>query len=662
VRGQAADIRSDIFSFGAILYEMVAGQRAFRGASSVEAMNAILKEDPPEFPATTKNISPAMERLIRRCLEKAPEERFQSARDLAFALDAVSGISSASGPQLASVQSPRKRRMAWIAPLAALIALAAGFLIGMRAGTPLHPKFHQLIFGHGFIETARFTPDGQNVIYGATWNNQPFELFSTRLGGLESRSLGLPAGNILGIASNGQMALALGWHHTLNWMAMGTLGEVSLSGGSPHSVLEKVCDGDIAPDGKQFAVVRCTGSEETLEFPIGKVLYRTNGYISNVRISPQVDVIAFCDHPVLGDDRGFLAMVDLAGKMTHLTQEWGSVRGVSWTSSGQEVWFTGSQNEEAQGLMAVSRGGHWRTVLTSPAYLWLQDISADGKALLGNSQESGPIAIHRVGGAADKALDLASESTIVSGISDDGALMAVDYSGIGAGADYAVYLFRNDGSAPVRLGDGSAMGISPDGKWIIAFLPSTSATVRLLPTAAGEVRTFDISPVRVLDYVGNWVRDGSKFVFQGSEPGKRTRTYSLDMKTGKASPVTPEDTSDPLISPDGKVVVARDQTQQFHLYSVEGGEPQAFKGLNEGEIPIQWDPSGTKLYVWDRTFPAKLFLVDLKTGGRQLWTTIVPPDTAGVLYGNIVMTPDGKTSVYRYRRIVTTLFLAEGLK
>jgi hypothetical protein len=117
-----------------------------------------------------------------------------------------------------------------------------------------------------------------------------------------------------------------------------------------------------------------------------------------------------------------------------------------------------------------------------------------------------------------------------------------------------------------------------------------------------------------------------------------------------------------LISPDGKTVAARDGTQTFQLYPVGGGEPQPVKGLNDGEVPIQWDDFGTKLYAWDRTFPAHIFLLDLKTGSRQPWTTLVPPDTAGVLYGNIVMTPDGKTSVYRYRRAMTTLYLADGLK
>jgi len=663
VRGQTADVRSDIFSFGAILYEMVAGQRAFHGESSVETMNAVLKSDPPEI--SGKNIPPAMERLIRRCLEKSPEQRFQSARDLAFALDTLSGISSASttsATQATPAQPQRRVRTLLLASLAALVAFTLAFLAGMRAGVPKHPTFHQLIFGRGYIETARFTPDGQNVIYGAAWNNQPFEIFTSSLQGLESRRLGLPPGNILGVASNGQMALALGWHHTLSWMTIGTLGEVSFNGGAPRPVMERVCDGDISRDGKQFAVVRCSGSDQTLEFPIGKVLYRTNGYISHVRISPQDDAIAFCDHPVLGDDRGYVATVDLSGKLTRLTKEWSSLRGLAWPSSGQEVWFTASIGDEAQSVMAVSRAGRVRTLLSAPAYVWLQDISADGKVLLGNSQESSSIAIHRLDGSDDKIIDLASESTIVSGISDDASRIAVDYSGVGSGTDYAVYLVKTDGSPPVRLGDGSSTGISPDGKWILAFLPSSPSTLRLLPTGAGETRSFDISPVRALDYFGSWVRDGSKFAFMGSASGQPARTYMLDTASGKVSAVTPEGTMDPVISPDGKFVVARDQQREFHLYPVDGGVPQPLKGLKEGELPIQWEASGAKLYVWDRTFPAHIFLLDLKTGGRQPWTTIVPPDSSGVLYGNIVMTPDGKTSVYRYRRAVTTLFLAEGLK
>jgi dipeptidyl aminopeptidase/acylaminoacyl peptidase len=662
VRGKAADARSDIFSFGAILYEMLAGQRAFRGDSSVETMNAILKSDPPEISTSGKEISPGMDRLLRRCLEKAPEERFQSARDLAFALDAMSGTSTAASRTLSAAPALRKMRALWIAAPVALLAVALAFYLGLRAGTPKHPTFHQLIFGRGFVETARFTPDGQSVIYGAAWNNEPFQIFSTRLEGLESRTLGLPSGNLLGIASNGQMALGLGWHHTVAWMTTATLGAVSLDGGAPRAVLEKICDADISPDGKQFAVVRCAGSDETLEYPLGHVLYRTNGYISHVRISPGGDSVAFIDHPVLGDDRGTVSRIDSSGKLTRLTEEWSSIRGLAWQPSGREVWFTASQNEEAQSLMAVSMSGRVRTVLTSPGYLWLQDISAAGEVLLGSSQEGGTVGVHRLGATADRLLDLASESTTVSGVSDDGSTIGVDYSGAGSGPDYAVYLAKSDGSPLARLGDGGAMGVTPDGKWIIAILPSSPTRLRLLPTGTGEIRNFDISPVRALDFYGTCVHDSSAIAFTGSEPGKPPRIYLMNLNTGKTAAITPEGTTSPVISPDGKYVAARDQQQQFHLYPAGGGEPQPIHGLNDSEFPIQWDPTGTKMYAWDRTFPARIVLIDLKTGARQPWTTVMPSDSAGVLYGNIVMTPDGKTIVYRYRRAVTTLFLAEGLR
>src|SRR5207245_11041666 len=96
VRGQAVDHRSDIFAFGAILYEMLSGRRAFHGESAVDTMSAILKEDPPDLSSTNQNISPALERLVNHCLEKNPEERFHSARDLAFAFEALSGSTTTS--------------------------------------------------------------------------------------------------------------------------------------------------------------------------------------------------------------------------------------------------------------------------------------------------------------------------------------------------------------------------------------------------------------------------------------------------------------------------------------------------------------------------------------------------------------------------------------
>ncbi len=128
VRGLSADARSDIFSLGAVLYEMLTGGRAFRGDTPVETMNAILKEDPPGGSLSTLEISPALARIVWRCLEKSPEERYQSARDLGYALEEAEA--SASAPPLAVTTAvPRRRPTVWFALLGILAAIGASFLV-----------------------------------------------------------------------------------------------------------------------------------------------------------------------------------------------------------------------------------------------------------------------------------------------------------------------------------------------------------------------------------------------------------------------------------------------------------------------------------------------------------------------------------------------------
>jgi serine/threonine protein kinase len=216
VRGQAADHRADIFSFGTILYEMVSGRRAFKGDSSIETMNAILKDDPPELSDSALNVSAGLERVIRRCLEKAPERRFQSASDLAFAIESLSGITS-SKTALPALAPPSRFKSAVFLGMTALIGClgVAAFYLGTRVSNKPAPVFQQLAFGPGYVSSARFTPDGANVLYGAAWNGKPLEIFSTRLDGVESRSLGLPPADVLSISDSGDMAILLGRHHSL---------------------------------------------------------------------------------------------------------------------------------------------------------------------------------------------------------------------------------------------------------------------------------------------------------------------------------------------------------------------------------------------------------------------------------------------------------------
>src|SRR5437588_2921963 len=223
VRGQTADHRSDLFSFGAILYEMLSGRRAFHRDSSVETMSAILKEDPPELTETNRSMPPAMERIVRHCLEKNREERFQSAHDVAFALQSLSG--SASQPVAIADKRPTRNgtRVAAIA-VVSLVAVCGAFLAGWSLKKTPSPTFTPLTFRRGTVTAARFAPDGQNVIYSAAWEGSPHpELFSTQTEGVLSRPLDISDSDVLSISPRGEVALLQHWRRNRAWQRSGML-------------------------------------------------------------------------------------------------------------------------------------------------------------------------------------------------------------------------------------------------------------------------------------------------------------------------------------------------------------------------------------------------------------------------------------------------------
>jgi len=171
VRGDEADHRSDIFAFGAIVYEMLTGARAFQRDSAAESMTAILREDPPEISRVGGSVPPALERIVQRCLEKNPTERFQSARDLGFSLDALSSLSESSSVAVGPRQERVWNRVAWPGVVAITVAAAvAGWLVASGVvADPTPPEFRQLTFRRGVVSSARFAPDGQ-VIFSAAWD------------------------------------------------------------------------------------------------------------------------------------------------------------------------------------------------------------------------------------------------------------------------------------------------------------------------------------------------------------------------------------------------------------------------------------------------------------------------------------------------------------
>jgi hypothetical protein len=661
IGGKTVDHRADIFSLGTILYELLSGRRAFMGDDGIEIMNASVKQEPPDLLVIAPDVPPALEHITRRCLEKKPDQRFQCASDLAFAIEALSGTPSPA--YTTKAQAPRRTNARTAAVIAAAVVACAGLLWGaIHVLKPASPTFRQLIFGRGYISSARFTPDGQSVVFGGAFFGRPRELFSTRLDGRAWRSLDLPPADILGIARNGEMGISLGRHNFYQWMVVGTLGEAPLSGGAPHPILEDVCDGDISPDGKQFAVVRCGGSEETLEYPIGKPLFRTNGWISHPRISPANDAVAFLEHPLLGDDRGYVSLVDTSGNSRRLTPEWVGEAGCAWSAFGGEIWFSSSYEAERQSLRAVTPSGKQRVILATVTDIALQDVSPDGNVLLTTVRGSTEMIVGHKGERSDRLLELTQEHARMAGLSYSGNMVALGSSGPGSGNDYSTLVLTQGESEPVRLGDGDPSSISPDGKWIFSLIPSQLSKFILYPTGTGQPKAVDVSPVHILGVASSWTSDGSRILFTGSDTNGPPRSYLLDVESGATRAVTPEDTSDGIISPDGKYVVARDSSRKFMVYSVGGQEAMPVNGLAANEVPIQWDASSSRLYVWNRTVPANVYLLDIRTGTLALWLEIKPAEVSGLVYGEVILTPDGQSYGYRYRRVLTDLFLAERLR
>jgi eukaryotic-like serine/threonine-protein kinase len=665
VRGRPVDSRTDIFAFGAVMYEMISGKRAFRGDTPADTMSAILKEEPPDLTETNRTLPVGLERIVRHCLEKNPEERFQSAHDVAFALDALTGVSSSSGTAAKVDFGPRIHARTALAGVAAAVALALVAVVLMRPSSPASPQFHPITFRLGWMGDARFTPDG-DIVYSAAWDGGPPELYVARQGSPGDRALGIRDAEVLAVSSTGELAIAtnmksLGW----GYARAGTLARVPLTGGAPRPVLDNVEYADFSPDGKEMAVVRY--SSETgrwrLEYPVGKVAYETSGWLSHPRISPDGSRIAFLDHPPpQGDDRGDVALLDRDGKKRLLSSGWGSVQGIVW--HGDELWFTGVRDGARRQAYALGLNGKERTLLSAPSNLLLEDINGKGELLLkAENQRHG---VPGLGPGATSERELAwFDWSIANDISADGTTVLLSEEGEAAGNNYLTFMRNTDGSPAVRLGEGSGWRISPDGKWVVAQLPGAGQPLRLVPTGTGEAREITHSK---LEYdAPSWFPDGKRLLVIGVEAGHGPRDYILDSETGKERPVTPEGTRGTALSRDARFVIVADPHNEQHIWSLENGQSQPIKGLDSNERAFAWTADGKELYVTPAggagTLPRRVSLLDPVSGRKRPWRTLAPADITGVtLISSPVISPDGRTYAYTYNRKLGDLFVVRGVK
>ncbi len=661
VLGQKVDHQSDIFAFGSVLHEMLSGKRPFQGESHVEVMHAILKSDPPDLTQTNSNIPPGLERIIRRCLEKDPDHRFQSTSDLAFALEALS-TSSGTTTTVRAV-APTANLIRYTAAFALLSVVAFGFFYaGKKWGTrqtgasPAYPSqspafsWERMTFRRGYVDGAAFSPDGQTLVYSADWGVNFQEAYFSRLGSPEARSVGLKNAKVLSVSSNGNLAVLL---------KANVLAQMPFAGGVPRELLESVRDADWSPDGKGLAVIH----QNRIEFPIGKELYRSQHYLGEISFSPKGDLIAFIEMRVPGI--GSVYVVDLNGKAKKLYEAdmtTGSAgMGLSFSAAGDEVWF-GSRPKKGTGqvLCAVTLTGQFREVLPLNGRFRLFDISKDGLVLLNRGETRAGMVYFSPSEGKERDVSWLSGSILVD-ISDDGKVLLFTENADRAGEpDRGVYIRNVDSPDAVRLGDGWPSDLSPDGKWVLATL---KGAVVLLPTGAGQARTLSQGWD---ESAAAFFPDGKQILFCALKTGGKERIYVQDIAGGEPKPVSPEgvyvsDNSSAAVSLDGKHFIAYDDDNGYLLYPVEGGEPREIKGLEQGEIPLVWSPDGRAIYA-ESGIPSRVFRIDLQTGRRQLWKELMPPDPIGVHFVGPKLTPDGKTYAYAYLRTLTDLYVIEGLK
>ncbi len=697
VRGKPADHRSDIFAFGSILYEMVSGQPAFRGESPADTMSAILKEEPAELSEATRNVPPALERMVLHCLEKNPAQRFQSAGDLAFNLEALtdtSGLGSAtrgtgaqsaisstgiSEPVGAETSAHKEehssrsimREVAGAAVLAALM-LGVGWWWGRSGGYASLPEYQPITFRTGSIGNARFTPDG-SIVYSASWDGGERQLYIGRTDDPGARELGVRDADLLAISKSGELAVRLGSVIRAGFVQTGTLARLPMSGGAPREVLDNVQDADWAPEGESMAVVRYLPENQhwRLEYPIGKALLDGTNWLSHPRISPDGKWIAFADHQnAVGDDEGAVAVIASDGSNNNkekiLSPGWSSLEGILWSSTGDEIWFTSTASGGAPNPRAVTLSGKVRTIANVPGGMWLQDRHNEMTLMVAHHRRIG-IRGMPPGGKEERELGWLDWS-VLGDLSRDGKKILFEEAGDGGGPNYTVFVRDSDGSPPVRIGEGVGLAISPDAKWVITQ-PAKGGPLRLVPTGVGEARQLTHDNVNY--HRARWLAGGKELLASGVEPGHGARDYLIAVSNGDSRPITPEGVVGVDPSPDGRSTAVIGPDGRWGIWKIEASSSTDSSALRlipglDPNYRVRWSPDGTSVLVLptrQRDKNGNVYRVNTVTGKMELVKTFGGGLAAGtVSIGGSYLLGDGGAYAYSYMQTLSQVYVVRGMK
>lgn len=703
VRGGPADARSDIFSFGVVLYEMLTGVRPFGGTSGADAFSAILRDAPADIADLRGPMVPGLDRLVFRCLEKRPQDRFQNMKDLAFGLE----MPLSSGHSFAVPGADFLRSRGWVrrAVLGAGAVLAGAALVwvsGALRPEASAPVFHRLLFAPGAVESAFFGPDGETVFFTARLGGGEAEVFVLDPRSPEPKALGLQDALLACVSKQHDLALI---RHPRRWLLgryRGTLAQASAGGGGLRDLQADVVEA--AWDGQGLALLTSNDAQQgRLEFPVGKTAFESKGIghtAKLIRLSRGGDQMAMVEAQ---DGTARVVLLDREGRRTVVFEKPGdgfgdTLTGLAW-GPGNDLWLSELQADQTA-LWAIRAGSRPRLLWRGDGSKQLLDALPNGRALLATHQIRRGVLVQRAGDPAvhDRSI---RGGTQIQGMSPDGrSLLLLESPALDGGTALDEAFIRAfDGGAPLRLAKGNPYGFSLGGRWVHlnvnGLTPKdldTGVTTALLQAGMDPVAVLDpVSPQPCLIFLPTGagrpivvplplrfkvvgcaflLPDGRRALFQGSEESQGLKYYLVDLKGGEPRAITEEGFghnivgSSPL-SPDGKRLFITSDRKAWFILPVESGKPEPVRGLQPEERLISWAADGRNLYVRPELsiLPVVIHRLDPATGRRVEVHRFAPPEAAGYLQTRTAYaTPDGKAFAFTYDRKLSVLYLVEGLR
>ncbi len=704
VRGEAVDSRADFFSFGAVLFEMLTGRKAFTRETWADTFSAILKEEPPGLEEVNKLGWPGLRRILDRCLEKQPSFRFQHAEDLAFALDNLTAALDTPAPFTAPF-APQNRRTSWrwAVVLGALFVVAGFAGWAIRGRTP-PPSFQRLTFVPGTIESACFGPDGRTVYFSERVAGARPEIFVLDPRSSEPKAMGIQDALVLGVSSANELAFLRTPRLISGNTFRGILTLVPGGGGAQSEIKEAVTE----------AVWKGTGlanlslgadSQYRLEFPIGNLLLSCS---ANTRTLGHLSLSRDGNHLALTDGENTkgateIAVYDPAGHRRVLFQKAGdgsgsTITGLAW-GPGDELWVSELQGDQTA-LWAISMRGIQRPLWRSPGILQLLEVSEDGRALLAQHQVRRGVLVQTAAETHPRDLSIL-DSTQAAGLSADGRnLLLLESPAMDGGtAQDRAFLRPFEGGPALALGHGLPGSLSRDGRWV--FMDTGALEVKdidpawalayqeaglapqdlgdprargrfLLFVPTGLGRPFALALPEGFQSTGNiayLLPDGQRVMANLAVNGKDNWVL-LDRRGGRPRMPTRRGlglvfASLVPLSPDGTRFIVSGDGREWFILPLVGGEPEPIRGMLPGERVMGWGADGDSLYVRPElsVLPVTITRLDPKLGTRKQVLTFRPPDIEGhIQTRGVYMSPDAHAFAFTYEKKVSELFLVEGLR